>query len=568
MNEFILHERLLALESIAAQYSEGKSYIPEIRNALSQLSSRLYRVAVIGEFKRGKSSLINAIIGAEVLPTDILPMTATITRVTYGNKRKILIQYKDGRSEEQTVEQLLDYATKFDEEKAKIASTIQEIVVYYPSVFCQNHIDILDTPGLNDNDQMTEVTLSVLGEVDAAIVVISAMHPMSLTEKKLILDLIERREIRHLIFVVTHIDAVRREVDQDRIIQLIRDRISCDVLEMAIEKFQADAFLTNKAKQILQNPDLFGVSSVQAIEGFVQDNWDLLEKSRFPRFKNELLAMLTSAQNMDITDKAQELMLSVEHNMESWHNADIRKLKDKEKNRKEYINRLNQYYAEAESLLNQRFIDVDHMLAERGYDPETMRQKIVTDLKQYFVMQLSTIREISNNHDTIKCALETATKKANAYVKQDIQEKVHWIKDMLMGETNAYGEIRLEQGFSGKAFAADLKMWYEKALPELTWYAPLIPEVASLKGMDVILHVDEVIEESVAAFTQELDRYISGWRVVLIQRNNLDMADRGPMDSLFESLKGIEDEILYAMRNHRANTDKIKMIQKNDVHER
>lgn len=569
MNEFILHERLLALESIATQYSEGKNYVPEIRKALSQLSSRLYKVAVIGEFKRGKSSLINAIIGAEVLPTDILPMTATITRVTYGNKRKILIQYKDGRSEEQTVEQLLDYATKYDEEKAKIAATIQQIVVYYPSVFCQNHIDILDTPGLNDNDQMTEVTLSILGEVDAAIVVISAMHPMSLTEKNLILDLIERREIRHLVFAVTHIDEVRRgEAEKDRMIQFIKDRISTDVLEMAVEKFRTDSFLVNKAKRILQKPDLFGVSSLQAIEGFVQDNWDLLEKSRFPHFKNELLALLTSAQNMDITDKVQELTACVGRNMEAWHNADIRQLKEKEKSRKECINQLNQYYAQTPSLLNQRFIDVDHTLAERGYDPQIIGQRVETDLKQFFVTELAAIKESSNNHDTIRCALEAATQKANVYVKQDLQQKVEWIEDLLMRETSAFGEIRLDHGFSGKAFAVDLKTWHEKALPTVQLLAPLIPEAANLKGMDVILHVDKVIEEAVAAFTQALDQYISSWRVALIHRNNSDMADRGPMDSLFESLKGIEDEILYAMRSHQANADKIRMIQENYVRER
>lgn len=561
MNEFLLHEQLLTLESIAAQYSEGEKYIPEIRNTMSQLSSRLYRVAVIGEFKRGKSSLVNAIIGSEVLPTDILPMTATITRVTYGNQRKILIQYKDGHTEEQTVEQLLDYATKYDAQKEKIASSIREIVVYYPSVFCQNHIDILDTPGLNDNEPMTEVTLSVLGEVDAAIVVISANHPMSLTEKNLILSLIEQRQIRHLVFVVTHIDAAsQRKEEQDRIIQFVSERISSDVLQMAEDKFKSDVFLFEKAKKILQSPDLFGVSSVQAIEGFVQDDWDLLEKSRFPHFKSELLALLTSAQNMDITDKVQELTDTVERNMESWYNTDISELKEKEKSKKEYINRLNQYYAQAEALLNQRFIGVDKTLGEKGYIPEVMGQKAQENLKKYFVTQLASIREISNDHETIRCALETAVKQANAYVQHELYEKVNGIRELLMQETNAYGEVRLEYGFSGKAFAGDLMTWCNKALPAMQWHAPLIPEVENLKGMDVILHVNKVIEEAIAAFVQELDGFISNWRVVLIKRNNLDMADRTPMDSQFESLKSIEDEIFYATRNHQTNTDKIRTI--------
>ena len=163
MNEFELYQQLKEIESIAGQYTSGKAFIPEIKKAADSISSREYRVAVIGEFKRGKSSLVNAIIGSEVLPTDILPMTAAITRVTYGTERKILIRYKDGHTEENTVAQLMEYATKYDEQKAKRAAAVEEIEVSYPSPFLKNHIDIIDTPGLNDTDKMTEVTLSVLG---------------------------------------------------------------------------------------------------------------------------------------------------------------------------------------------------------------------------------------------------------------------------------------------------------------------------------------------------------------------------------------------------------------------
>ena len=76
MNDFYIFEKLLSLEKIAIQYPDGADYSKRIRQCADKITSQHYCVAVIGEFKRGKSSLINALLGAEILPTSVLPMTA------------------------------------------------------------------------------------------------------------------------------------------------------------------------------------------------------------------------------------------------------------------------------------------------------------------------------------------------------------------------------------------------------------------------------------------------------------------------------------------------------------
>ena len=63
MNEYVLHEQLLAMEGILAEYDAAEGLRWQVRQTVERLKSQLYRVAVIGEFKRGKSSLVNAIIG-------------------------------------------------------------------------------------------------------------------------------------------------------------------------------------------------------------------------------------------------------------------------------------------------------------------------------------------------------------------------------------------------------------------------------------------------------------------------------------------------------------------------
>ena len=71
-----------------------------------------FEVAIVGEFKRGKSTLINALLGKEVLPADVLPATATLNRVTYSADPYVMVTYKNGASEKVDISRLADYVTK------------------------------------------------------------------------------------------------------------------------------------------------------------------------------------------------------------------------------------------------------------------------------------------------------------------------------------------------------------------------------------------------------------------------------------------------------------------------
>ncbi|MGN1101019.1 MAG: dynamin family protein, partial [Huintestinicola sp.] len=71
-----------------------------------------FEVAIVGEFKRGKSTLINALLGQEVLPADVLPATATLNRVTYSKDPYVVVEYKDGSTEKVDINHLADYVTK------------------------------------------------------------------------------------------------------------------------------------------------------------------------------------------------------------------------------------------------------------------------------------------------------------------------------------------------------------------------------------------------------------------------------------------------------------------------
>ncbi|MGN0587154.1 MAG: dynamin family protein, partial [Oscillospiraceae bacterium] len=151
-------------------YSEEldlKNTAKSISDTIDKIADEHFEVAIVGEFKRGKSTLINALLGEEVLPADVLPATATLNRVTYSETPYVEVEYKDGASEKVDIDKLADYVTKLSYESEKRAETVKQATVYYATDFCRNNVDIIDTPGLNDDEQMTNVTLSILPEIDA-----------------------------------------------------------------------------------------------------------------------------------------------------------------------------------------------------------------------------------------------------------------------------------------------------------------------------------------------------------------------------------------------------------------
>ena len=196
-----------------------------IEEVLEKSSNDVFSVAVIGEFKRGKSTLINALLEQDVLPTDAMPATATLNRVTYSIQPFARIEYRDGNTEDVEIGKLAEYVTKLTEESEQRAATVKMATVYYPTNYCKNTVDIIDTPGLNDDSTMAEVTLSVLPEIDAALFVIMAQSPFSEYERDFLENKLMSSDLGRILFIVTGIDRLDEEV-VDWVLDSIRERIN------------------------------------------------------------------------------------------------------------------------------------------------------------------------------------------------------------------------------------------------------------------------------------------------------------------------------------------------------
>lgn len=282
----------------------------QIREIIGHIQSKKFSIAVVGEFNRGKSTFINALLGTQILPSDIVPTSATLNRVTYSYQKsaKIVFKAKDGqpeRTENISIEQLTDYVTKLTPEAEAISKTVKEAIVYYPLQYSDNY-DIIDTPGLSDDATMTEITMGVLPKVDAAIMVIMSQYPFAESESKF-LDRLLKHGLESVIFVVTAIDKVRPK-DRPRVIEHTKKRIKSRMKKYAKEKFGEgsepyEQYLTHQGE-----PRVMGISGYNALQARLNHNPDLFNESGFIEFESYLEQFLAKKGAVALRTQAERVV--------------------------------------------------------------------------------------------------------------------------------------------------------------------------------------------------------------------------------------------------------------------
>lgn len=198
-----LEEALQTLLSVEEHDTGNHGLRGKLLSLEEKLNSNQLYLAVLGQMKRGKSSFINALLGADVLPTGVLPVTAIITEIRYGRDAEAAILYTTGLREGIAVRALADYITEAGNpgNKKQVAS----VEITYPSDFLKGGIVLIDTPGIGStHSHNTRTTESYLEQVDAGIVVLSVDPPITEVESRFIKTV--GNDVPKLFFVLNKID--------------------------------------------------------------------------------------------------------------------------------------------------------------------------------------------------------------------------------------------------------------------------------------------------------------------------------------------------------------------------
>lgn len=268
------------------------------------IKSDRFNLAVLGEFRRGKSTLINALLRTPVLPSDIVPTTASVNRITYDPEPKAKVEYFDGGEELIDIKDLAKYATQEGEK----SENVREVTVWYPTVYCANNVDIYDTPGLNDSPEMTKATSEVISRMDVALFVLAANVNISESESEFLSEKLLTSDVGRVIFVVTRMDEYTPE-QQEKILSVIRKRI----IEMVLGK--AEVVLADQPEQLaefrkkLGDIQIFGVSSTMALKARETHDAELLEKSGYLAFERAIDELLTRERGKVMLEKQTSAIL-------------------------------------------------------------------------------------------------------------------------------------------------------------------------------------------------------------------------------------------------------------------
>ena len=201
--------KLLRLASLGEEL--GAHSIADDGNALAaRVAEGRFYLACIGQFKRGKSTLINALIGGPVLPVGFIPVTAVPTMIRYGAHPRARVQARDGTWRDVAVSDLQQYVSEeYNPENAKGVAGVE---VFVPSALLSTGMCFVDTPGLGSVfTSNTAATHAVIPHIDAALVVVGADPPLAGEE----LALVETvgKEVQNLILVLNKAD---RTTDAER----------------------------------------------------------------------------------------------------------------------------------------------------------------------------------------------------------------------------------------------------------------------------------------------------------------------------------------------------------------
>jgi GTP-binding protein EngB required for normal cell division len=171
-----------ALDELAALGTDqDREQLAALRDRL--IAARL-RVLVAGEAKRGKSTLINALLGRAVLPAGVTPLTAVATTVRYGDDPHAQVRYANGREEEQPLTALPELVT--EQGNPGNRRHIAEVTVYLDAPLLAGGVELVDTPGTGSVFAWdTAAAHEALRTMDAAVFVLAADPPVSAAERDL-----------------------------------------------------------------------------------------------------------------------------------------------------------------------------------------------------------------------------------------------------------------------------------------------------------------------------------------------------------------------------------------------
>ncbi|MED4785227.1 dynamin family protein [Brevibacillus choshinensis] len=264
----LLEQLQTMIQSILPDSPQAK----HINELIEDIQQDYYTIAVVGEFKNGKSTFVNALLEQELMPVDVTPMTAAINAVFYGETPSLQILKTSGVMEEQPLsrETLQAYTARGDFNP----DDVKYLKIHVPSPLLKNRVVLVDTPGVNDlNKHREDITMKFIPRADVVLFMLDITAPVKRTEEQFLRGTLLNQGIDNIVYVANFMDRLEEEEIDD----------TMDVIARRIANIIGQ-----------KEPALFPLSALHALEGKLSGDKDLIHCSGMSALEEKIQLMIKS----------------------------------------------------------------------------------------------------------------------------------------------------------------------------------------------------------------------------------------------------------------------------------
>lgn len=261
------------IRSTQAIDTKDDKLLANARDLLVRIAENRFQLMVVGRFSRGKSTLMNAILGRDYLPTGIVPLTSVITTVRYGSRERVVLNFDgSGLNREVPLSRLPEYVTQ--KGNPGNAKKLAYAEIQLPVEILRRGLFFVDSPGLGSPIvENTATTERFLPSADAFVLVTSYESPLSEEEDRILRRI---RNTNRRLFVVLNKQDTVSTLDRHEAVEFVSERI---------KQFSLDG-----ARKV------FSVSARQALEAKQARDAEQLKESGIQEFEDELWRFLIEEQ--------------------------------------------------------------------------------------------------------------------------------------------------------------------------------------------------------------------------------------------------------------------------------
>lgn len=315
-----MEKMILVLNSLIPLLKKnGDAHLHDEWQLLSRyLTQNEVRVAVLGPFNQGKSTLLNALLSDNHLPLDIIPTTGAAIYIRHGEELKTKVSLRDGKTVQEKGCELLKRYAVLDKNR-RMKTDVASIEMFCPHPILRGEVLLVDLPGTSHSQKEEEFAGKELASADIVIQVLNARQLYTLEEKNKLRDWVFGCGIKHVFFVINFCNLVEPESRQS-----VLDR--------------AQVVFDGLKDQLSPQSKWYRVDALPALRSQLKFNDAELKESGLIEFTNDLRALIDDIsrnKSQHRTSRLNFFAANVLRSLQKQHKIKQTQFSEKERQRKQ-----------------------------------------------------------------------------------------------------------------------------------------------------------------------------------------------------------------------------------------